>query len=177
MQIGRQYQQSISTQSYQSKSVIEGLEIKTLTLHSDDGGNFSEIFRVTQGNVEGFEKPFEVRQVSMSVLTPSTIKAFHLHYNQEDIWYVPPFDRLLANFIDVREDSPTFQNQVRLVLGGGKSYVVRIPQGVAHGVANIYQRNMTLFYATSSQFDSAAPDEQRLPWDHFGTEIWELIKG
>lgn len=177
MQIGSQFQQAITTQSYQPKPGIEGLEIKPLTLHSDDGGNFSEIFRVTNGNVEGFEKPFEVRQISMSVLTPSTIKAFHLHFKQEDLWYVPSYDRLLANFVDVREDSPTYKNHVRLVLGGGKSYVVRIPQGVAHGVGNIYQRSMTLFYATSAQFDPTAPDEHRLPWDQFGTEMWELFKG
>jgi dTDP-4-dehydrorhamnose 3,5-epimerase len=55
--------------------------------------------------------------------------------------------------------------------------VVRIPNGVAHGVANIYQRSMTLFYATSSQFNSADPDEHRLPWDQFGSDIWELVKG
>lgn len=177
MQIGSQYQKAISTQSYHAKPGIEGLEIKTLTLHSDDGGNFSEIFRVTDGKAEGYEKPFEIRQISMSVLTPSTIKAFHLHFKQEDLWYVPPYDRLLVNFIDVREDSPTFQNQVRMVMGGGKSLVVRIPQGVAHGVANIYHRSMTLIYATSTQFDAAAPDEHRLPWDQFGTEMWELFKG
>jgi dTDP-4-dehydrorhamnose 3,5-epimerase len=90
---------------------------------------------------------------------------------------VPSYDRLLANFIDVREDSPTYKNHVRLVLGGGRSFVVRIPNGVAHGVANIYQRSMTLFYATSSQFNSADPDEHRLPWDQFGSDIWELVKG
>jgi dTDP-4-dehydrorhamnose 3,5-epimerase len=177
MQIGNEFQSAVTTQSYQSRPGIEGLEVKPLTLHSDDGGNFSEIFRLTEGYVEGYDKPFEVRQISMSVLTPNTIKAFHLHYLQEDLWYVPSYDRLLANFIDVREDSPTYKNHVRLVLGGGRSFVVRIPNGVAHGVANIYQRSMTLFYATSSQFNSADPDEHRLPWDQFGSDIWELVKG
>jgi len=177
MQIGSKYQEAITTQSYHAKPGIEGLEIKQLTLHNDDGGNFSEIFRITDGIAEGYQKPFDVRQISMSVLTPTTIKAFHLHYKQEDLWYVPHYDRLIANFIDLREDSPTFQNHVRLVLGGGKGIVVRIPQGVAHGAANVYERNMTLFYATSAQFNPNEPDEHRLPWDQFGTEMWELFKG
>lgn len=177
MQIGSEYQKNITTQSYQPKPTIEGVEIKTLTFHNDDGGNFSEIFRVTDGKVEGFQQPFEVRQISMSVLTPNTVKAFHLHYEQEDLWYVPPYDRLLVNFIDLREDSPTYNNKMRFVMGGGKSIVARIPMGVAHGVANIYNRSMTLFYATSSQFNPEKPDEQRLPWNQFGTEMWELSKG
>ncbi|MBW7943852.1 dTDP-4-dehydrorhamnose 3,5-epimerase family protein [Patescibacteria group bacterium] len=177
MQIGSQYQKEITTQNYQQKPTIQGVEIKQLAFHNDDGGNFSELFRLTEGKVEGFEVPFEVRQVSMSVLTPQTIKAFHIHYQQEDLWYVPPYDRLLANFIDIREDSPTYQNKMRLVLGGGKSLLVRIPAGVAHGVANIYQRSMTLFYATSAQFNPQQPDEHRLPWDTFGRDLWELTKG
>jgi len=177
MNIGSQFTPHITTQAYGTKPSIEGVEIRQFSFHNDDGGNFSELFRMTHGNVEGWAQPFEARQISLSILTPNTIKAFHLHYQQEDLWYVSPTDRLLINFIDLRADAPTFQNHLRLVLGGGKNVMIRIPQGVAHGVANLYQRNMTLFYATSNQFNPEQPDEHRLPWDHFGTEMWELTKG
>lgn len=177
MQIGTQYQKDITTQSYTARPTIEGLEIKQLAFHNDDGGNFSELFRVTDGKMEGLEAPFEVRQISMSVLTPNTIKAYHVHYNQDDVWYVSPYDRILVNFIDLREDSPTYQNKIRMVMGAGKNLAIRIPAGVAHGAANVYERNMTLIYATSSQFNAENPDERRLPWDFFGSDLWELTKG
>lgn len=177
MKIGTQYQKDVTTQSYTARPAIEGVEIKQLMFHNDDGGNFSELFRLQNGVVEGLDRPFEAKQVSMSVLVPQTIKAFHLHYNQEDFWYVSPYDRLLVNLIDLREDSPTFQNHIRLVMGGGKNLLLRIPNGVAHGAANLYERDMTLIYATSSQFNAEAPDEHRLPWDRFGSEIWDLTRG
>lgn len=177
MKIASQFQKDITTQTYTARPKIEGLEIKQLAFHNDDGGNFSELFRVTDGKIEGLATPFDVRQVSMSVLTPQTIKAYHVHYHQDDLWYVSPYDRILVNFIDLREDSPTFNNKIRMVLGAGKNLAVRIPAGVAHGAANVYERNMTLIYATSDQFNAEDPDERRLPWDFFGSELWELTKG
>jgi dTDP-4-dehydrorhamnose 3,5-epimerase len=177
MNIGNEFQSKITTQSYGQKPTIEGVEIKQLSFNGDDGGNFSEIFRLTDGNIEGLAQPFAARQVSMSILVPQSIKAFHLHYQQEDIWYVSPTDRILVNLIDIREGSPTYKNHMRLILGGGKNLLLRIPNGVAHGGANLYERNMTLFYATSSQFNANEPDEHRLPWDAFGAEIWEITKG
>jgi hypothetical protein len=36
---------------------------------------------------------------------------------------------------------------------------------------------MTLIYATSQQFNPTLPDEHRLPWDSFGTDVWDLQKG
>jgi hypothetical protein len=41
----------------------------------------------------------------------------------------------------------------------------------------IYQHDMMMFYATTEQFNPDEPDEHRLSWDIFGTEVWELNKG
>ena len=177
MNIHSQYSSQVSTQSYGKKGQIDGLELLHLPWNSDDGGNFSEIFRLDKGQVTGLKDPFEAKQVSMSLIIPGTIKAYHLHYRQDDIWYVSPLQRLLVNLHDVREDSPTFDSHQRIVLGGGKNLLLRIPRGVAHGVANIYSQEMMLFYATNEQFELSNPDEQRLPWDIFGKDVWELSKG
>src|SRR5579859_4254087 len=98
----------VFSQSYDTKKMIDGVEILQLALQNDDGGNFSEIARITNGQVEGLKEPFIVQQVSMSVMTPGTIKAYHLHYEQDDLWYTSPFDRLVVNLHDVREGSATF---------------------------------------------------------------------
>jgi|SRR5579859_6009736 len=171
------YIAQVSSQSYAAKPMIEGVEVVQLPLQSDDGGNFSEIARLTNGQVEGLKTPFTAQQVSMSVMTPGAIKAYHLHYNQDDLWYAPPFERLVVNLHDVREGSATFDTHMHLVLGAGKNLLLRIPKGVAHGVANLYDKNMTLFYLTDQKFDINKPDEQRLPWDAFGKDVWEITKG
>lgn len=177
MQIDQTYAAKVTTQSYKPAPTIKGVTVTELPFFSDDGGNFAELFRLSQGVVAGVEPAFTVQQASFSVMVPQTIKAYHVHYTQEDLWFCSPFDRLLVNLHDVRQDSETFDVHMRLVLGAGKFRMLRIPSGVAHGVANVYERTMTLTYATSQQFDPQNPDEQRLPWDTFGTEVWELTRG
>jgi dTDP-4-dehydrorhamnose 3,5-epimerase len=177
MNLSAQYTNNLTTQSYDSSPEIEGLELKKLTYHADDGGNFAEIFRLSNGQVENVSAPFEARQVSMSLLVPKTIKAYHVHKKQDDIWFVPPTNRLLVNLHDLREDSSTYNTHKRFVLGAGSASILRIPAGVAHGVANIYNQDMLLFYATSEQFSKENPDEHRLAWDSFGADVWELTKG
>jgi len=177
MNIDTQYESKLSVQGYGSNQALSGVEIVTLQLHSDDGGNFLEIVRLSDGNIQGLQEPFAVAQISMSVVLPGSVKAYHLHKKQDDLWFVPPHHRLLVNLHDIRQDSPTFDQHQRLVLGGGKSQLLRIPAGIAHGVKNCYDQPMELFYATTTQFNAADPDEFRLPWDQFGPEVWELTKG
>jgi len=177
MSINTKYKPDITVQDYSAKSMIDKVELSKLKLHTDDGGNFLEIFRISDSQVEGLKTSFEVQQVSMSVMYPSVVKAYHVHQHQDDLWFVPPSHRLLVNLHDVREGSATFDQHMRLVLGGGEARLLRIPAGVAHGVKNCYHQTMFLFYATNQQFNPQAPDEQRLPWDRFGADLWELSKG
>jgi dTDP-4-dehydrorhamnose 3,5-epimerase-like enzyme len=177
VKIQSQYQQHVTTQSYTKQPQIAGVEVLPLTFHQDDGGNFAELFRLDAGEVTGLQAPFTAQQISMSVLVPGTIKAYHLHYKQDDLWFVPPAHRLLVNLHDLREESPTVDLHQRLVLGAGSAKLLRIPAGVAHGAANLYTTDMFLFYATSEKFSTTEPDEHRLPWDHFGAEVWELTRG
>jgi dTDP-4-dehydrorhamnose 3,5-epimerase len=177
MKIDSQYASKVTVQKYGQKPQIEGVEIIHIPWQSDDGGNFGEIVRLQGGHLDGFKTPFEAKQVSVSIMTPGTIKAFHLHNNQDDLWYTLPTERLIVNLHDIREDSPTKGNHIRLVMGAGKNFLLRIPKGVAHGVANKYERNMILFYFTNQQFSMENPDENRLPWDTFGTANWDITKG
>jgi dTDP-4-dehydrorhamnose 3,5-epimerase len=171
------YVSQVTTQAYGQSSQIEGVQRLPLTLHADDGGNFMEIFRISNEQIEGLDQPFVVRQISLSVMMPGVVKAYHLHEKQDDLWFVPPGNRLLVNLHDVREDSPSFDVHMRLVLGGGQSSLLRVPAGVAHGVGNPYHKAMTLIYATNQQFNPNQPDEQRLPWDAFESDVWSFTKG
>jgi dTDP-4-dehydrorhamnose 3,5-epimerase len=109
-------------------------------------------------------------------LLPSAIKGWHLHYNQEDIWFVFPDSHLLVGLWDLREDSPTKNQTMRITLGGGKSQLLYIPRGVAHGTVNLSSRNADLIYFINQQFSLDQPDEHRIPWDTLGEDFWTYTK-
>ena len=110
-------------------------------------------------------------------MQPGVIKAFHLHYGQEDVWFIPPSSRMLVILHDARQGMETEGVTMRLVLGAGKAKALRIPRGVAHGVRNIDHNSGFIFYLVSQQFNKDNPDEHRLPWDFLGGDIWEVTKG
>lgn len=166
----------VTTQEYGAKAKIEGVEVVDLPHFVDDGGTFIEVARLTGGEHD-WVHGVEARQVSFSEMLPGVIKGFHLHYKQDDVWFIPPSCRMLVVLHDARADSPSKGVTMRFVMGGGKAKIFRIPAGVAHGVRNIDEKTGYIFYFVSQQFDPKAPDEHRLPWDALGGEIWEVTKG
>jgi len=169
---------SYSKQDYSPRSPIEGVQIVELRRFNDDGGAMTELGRF-DGGLHRDLPGFEARQMNYSVVEPQAIKAFHLHRRQTDVWYVPPSDKLLLVLADVREGSPTEGSVQRLVLGDGNSRLVRIPPGVAHGCKNLRAAGTSaIIYFVDVQFSVGEDcDEGRLPWDFFGSEVWEVEKG
>ena len=174
---GDDFQAKITTQEYGGSPKIEGVKIIDLRLMTDDGGSFAELVRFDEsGNLESIPE-FKVRQSSYSLVLPGAIKAFHLHFNQEDVWFVPPTDRLLIGLVDTRKASPSYSAVMRLVLGAGKAQLLYIPRGVGHGAANIGAAPATILYYVNQHFDLADPDERRLPWDILGADFWQMTPG
>jgi dTDP-4-dehydrorhamnose 3,5-epimerase len=179
MDISRDAKRVFQLQTYPGAATIDGVVLRPLTRHADDGGSLTELVRLSAGGgVESLDA-FVVRQVNFSELAPGTIKAFHLHVRQTDVWYVPPSDRMLMVLIDVRQGSRTEGARMRFVLGDGASRLLCIPPGVAHGVRNLGPAMGRIVYFTDLQF-SAEPsscDEGRLPWDFAGADVWEVTRG
>lgn len=167
-----------AVQDYAPRPRIHGLEIVELKRFNDDGGAMTELGRLHDGKLAGLEG-FTVRQVNYSVMEPLAIKAFHLHKRQTDVWFVPPSDKLLLVVADVRKGSPTEGLVQRIVLGDTRSMLVRIPPGVAHGAKNLRTAAPSVIvYFVDVQFSTGADcDEGRLPWDHFGADLWEMERG
>jgi dTDP-4-dehydrorhamnose 3,5-epimerase len=178
MDISRDAKRAFQLQAYGPALAIEGVALVSLARHADDGGSLTELARLTDGRAEGLES-FTVRQVNYSELAPGTIKAFHLHVRQTDVWYVPPGDRLLVVLLDARQGSRTEGARMRVVLGDGASRLLRIPPGVAHGVRNLGAAAGRMIYLTDVHFsrEPSACDEGRLPWDFAGAEVWETTRG
>ena len=175
--LGPDFQPHVTTQQYGGGTKIEGVKILPLNLLTDDGGSFAELVRFDEaGNLEAIPD-FKVRQSSYSLVLPGAIKAFHLHFNQDDVWFVPPTDRLLIGLVDARKASPSYKATMRFVMGGGKAQLLYIPRGVGHGGANIGTQPATILYYVNQRFDLSDPDERRLPWDIVGEDFWAITPG
>lgn len=167
-----------SVQQYAPRTPIDGLQILDLRRFHDDGGSMTELARLADGAHKDLPG-FVARQVNYSEMEPGATKAFHLHMRQTDVWFIPPSSKMLVVLGDCRAASPTNGAVQRLVLGDGTSKLVRIPPGVAHGVRNLATTRGQIIYFVDVNFDPdpARCDEGRLPWDHFGADVWEVVKG
>jgi len=165
-------------QDYSPKPKIDGLQIVELRRFNDDGGAMTELGRLDAGKLQALPD-FTVRQVNYSTMDPLAIKAFHLHRRQTDVWYVPPSDKILLVVADQRAGSKTEGLVQRIVLGDGRSFLVRIPPGVAHGARNLRTAaTSTIVYFVDVQFSTDDQcDEGRLPWDFLGAAVWEVERG
>lgn len=168
---------NLGVQIYSAKPQIDGVRIIELKQHTGEDGTFEEIIRIDdKGMLQQFPD-FALRQMSRSRLLPKAVKAWHIHFKQEDIWYISPQDHMLLGLWDLRKNSPTKEVRIRIVMGAGLSKLVYIPRGVAHGILNLSSKTGTIFYFMNQQFDPKNPDEQRLHWDAAGTNFWQPEKG
>jgi dTDP-4-dehydrorhamnose 3,5-epimerase len=175
--LGPDFRPVLTTQQYGPSEKIDGVKIIDLRLLTDDGGSFVELVRLTeQGTLEAIPD-FHVRQSSYSLVLPGAVKAFHLHFSQDDVWFVPPTDRLLIGLVDARSQSPSHKVSMRFVMGAGKAQLLFIPRGVGHGCANTGVAPASIVYFVNQQFRLKEPDERRLPWDHLGANFWQMTPG
>src|SRR5262249_22057241 len=114
-----------------------------------------------------------------STMMPGAVKAFHLHFTQNELWFVPPECRLVMGLCDVRDKSPTSGVSMRFVMGDGNARFVYIPAGVAHGAANLSQTTGHIIYFMDQQSppEPDKTDAKRLPWDVLGADFWDMERG
>ena len=149
--------------------MIAGVKIKKLVVHQDipdtpqtdavqKTGFLMEVLRDDDGLLAKFG------QSTFTVAYHGTIKAFHWHEKQDDLWFVAT-GRALIVLYDNRPDSPTFKKTQTLFAGADDYKLVLIPKGVAHGYKVISQEPVLLFYHTTESYNSQDPDEKRIPWN------------
>ncbi len=147
-------------QAPDSPHLIAGVQVQPFKLWPDDRGYFLEVLRMGQGLLGGF--PAAVTQVSAALGYPGTVKAFHYHLKQTDVW-TPAHGMLQVALADLRQGSPTFGARNTLYVGVLRPWQILIPPGVAHGYKIIGTEQAMLIYATDRFYDPA--DEGRLPFD------------
>lgn len=163
---------TLYTQDYSPKPVIEGVKIVSLKNYTGEEGDFSEILRVNnEGYIQDFPE-FKIAQINRTKLHAGSIKAWHLHMKQDEIWVLIPNGHLFVGLWDVRKNSPTKGTSMRIALGENNSQLLFIPRGVAHGSANFTSDSIQLFYLVNQRFNISDPDEKRLKWDSLGADFW-----
>ena len=167
----------VTYQSYARAPQIAGVWARPVRKHRAENGWFAELLRLSDGDVDGADAPMVVRQLSASHAAPGRINAFHIHprRGQNELWTVLQ-GQLMVWLVDCRADSETRGVRQRVVLSGEEPQQLYIPAGVAHGYRSGGEGAL-LVYAMDQQFDPADPDEGRLPWNHFGADLWEEDRG
>lgn len=143
-----------------SPNLIAGVEIRPHALWPDDRGYFLEVMRFGQGLPADY--PASSTQVSAAVSYPGTIKAFHYHQHQRDVW-VPVSGMLQVALVDLRAGSPTFGRRNTLYAGTLRPWQVLIPAGVGHGYKVIGEQPALLVYVTDRFYNPS--DEGRIPYN------------
>jgi dTDP-4-dehydrorhamnose 3,5-epimerase len=141
-----------------SPDLISGVGINPVAVWPDDRGYFLEVLRVGPGGAVTSERV----QVSCSISYPGTIKAFHVHREQTDLW-VPSAGMLQVALVDVRPDSETYGRRNTLYVGSLRPWRIVIPPGVAHGYKVVGSDPAVLVYVTDRFYNPA--DECRIAYD------------
>lgn len=144
----------------------------------DETGSLSELARLTAGVVDDLAG-FRATRIDLREVDPGAVQAFEVRLRSSVARYVPWSSKLLLVLGDVRKGSVSEGLTRRLVLGDGTSRLILIPPGVAYGVRNLGAGPGQLIdlVDASAQPDEGQADGGRLPWDHFGADVFERVFG
>ncbi|OGE79522.1 MAG: spore coat protein [Candidatus Doudnabacteria bacterium RIFCSPHIGHO2_01_FULL_46_14] len=147
--------------------MIAGVKIKNLKIHQDipdteeQATKLGFLMEILRSDEEIFKK---FGQSTMTVAYQGTIKGFHFHEKQDDMWFMAN-GRCLIVLHDLRPDSPTKGETQTLYSGKDDYKLVVIPVGVAHGYKVLSEEPVIMFYHTTEPYDPSNPDEKRIAWN------------
>jgi dTDP-4-dehydrorhamnose 3,5-epimerase len=158
--------------------MIKDVVIKDLRVFKDtpdldqpgvEPGIFMEVLRSSDELMSKFA------QSNFSVAHKGTIKAFHWHKHQDDLWFIGTGHAKIVLY-DQREDSPT-KGETQVIEAGTDNYkLVLIPVGVVHGYKVTSDEPCLLFYHVTKEYNPTEPDEERIdPFDKTINFDWDKI--
>jgi dTDP-4-dehydrorhamnose 3,5-epimerase len=138
--------------------LIEGVEIRQLSLHPDDRGFLMEMLRSDWPEFGGFAQAY------VTCCYPGIYKAWHYHQRQWDL-FICVWGMALVVLYDPRENSPTRGELNEFHLGLLKPLLLKIPPGVVHGFTAEGPEPALIVNFPSELYNYDHPDEHRLPYD------------
>jgi dTDP-4-dehydrorhamnose 3,5-epimerase len=136
---------------------IDGVTVRSATVHSDDRGALTEIFNPAW-DPDGDPLVY----IYQATVRPGKVKGWVVHFEQEDRLF---FDDGAAKIVlyDARVGSPTKGMINELYLGTANRGLVRIPPGVFHAVANVGEHELRFVNLPTQPYRHDRPDKARLP--------------
>lgn len=158
---------------------IDDVIVKDLMVHQDipdvqesiaKPGFLMEVLRDDDGLLKKFG------QSTFTLAYKDTIKAFHWHEKQDDLWFVASGTAVIV-LHDLRKESKSFGETETFTAGTNDYKLILIPIGVAHGYKVLSDDPVLLFYHTTESYNLKDPDEKRIAYDDptIGFD-WESIK-
>lgn len=143
-----------------ARGALEGVVVRRHLMHRDERGSVAEIFW-SDGDFE-----FEPRQWHVLTNVAGSLRGMHLHVRHWDQKVVVA-GRVALVLKDLRPESASEGEAVRLELAAADLVSVTIPPGVAHGVYS-YDDSVTLV-AASQTYDPT--DEFGFSWNDPGLGV------
>jgi len=106
--------------------LLEGMNISNLKILSDDSGSVMHAIKKTDKNF------YEFGEVYFSTVLKDSVKAWKLH-KEMVLNLVVPVGSVLFNFIDLRQDSKTFNNKCKIILSQDPYKRLTVPPNIWFG--------------------------------------------
>ncbi len=151
----------------QKSELIEGVEIKKLSIFANDQGYLFETIRSDDKIYEG-----KFGQVLISEIYPGVIKGFHLHEKQTE--YTTCLKGNIK-YIIVKEtkDKPIINT---FIIGEKNPIIIKTPQGVWHGYTPLQNKSATLMYLMDKPYNINDKDTLEKDVFAFG-DLWTVKHG
>lgn len=122
----------------------DGVELTTLTMHRDDRGWLTEIFR------NEWTLGIEPRQWNVTMSEKNVLRGVHVHHRHRD--YLVVLDgKISVGLHDARPRSRSYRQTAMFEMSSARLMAVRIPTGVMHG---FYCHERTLYiYGVDAYYD------------------------
>lgn len=139
-----------------NKGVIEGVEIRPITVHGDERGSLFEIIRSDDAVFRKFGQAY------ITKCLPGWVKGWHYHKIQTDYFCVL---RGIAKIVlfDRRPSSASAQAVQEVIQRGDSPALLIIPPGVVHGFENCCDEEVWILNVPTEPYNRRNPDEFRIP--------------
>jgi dTDP-4-dehydrorhamnose 3,5-epimerase len=140
------------------------VDIKDLQVHQDDRGDLYEV--VHDYDIEEFGQVYVVHD-----RTKDIVRAFHRH---EKLWDYFCIVKGSAKFAFSDSADPDAEVET-VTITERQPKLITVPPTIFHGWQSL-EDDTVLLSTGSETYNQENPDEERIAWDTYGKDVWEMTK-
>ena len=149
--------------------MLKGIVIKPLKRFIDERGSFTEIFRKDWSEL--YRNEDELCQANLSVSYPGIVRAWHKHERGQTDSFI-----VIKGALKICAYDDNSQELDEIISSGENLQIVKVPGYYWHGIKVVGDEPAILVYIVNRLYDSANPDELRIPWND-ETVVPKMING